>query len=49
MKDFVEVLQNTPKPTINKYLRELSGDGKIEFVGNPKISRGKSMSFWRIK
>ncbi|MFH1255050.1 MAG: ATP-binding protein [bacterium] len=49
MKEFVEVLKDTPKPTITKYLNELKKDGKIEFVGNPKISKGENASFWRIK
>ena len=49
MKDFIEVLKNTPRPTISKYSTELKRDARIEFIGNPKISKGENASFWRIK
>ncbi|MBU3956366.1 hypothetical protein KJ633_07885, partial [bacterium] len=48
MKDFMEVLKNTPKPTIHRYLRELKKDEKIELVGHPQAVRGKNKAFWRL-
>ncbi|MEA3343397.1 MAG: ATP-binding protein [archaeon] len=49
MRDFLVVLKNTPKPTINYYLRELKNEEKIELVGNRNISRGEKAAFWKIK
>jgi len=48
MKDFVEVLKNTPKPTIHRYLKELKKDKKIKLVGHPQAVRGKNKAFWRL-
>lgn len=49
MKDLLEALKNDiPRITINKYLEELRNEGKIEFIGNPKISRGKNKGYWHI-
>ena len=49
MKDLLEALKNDiPRITINKYLEELRNEGKIEFMGNPKISRGKNKGYWHI-
>jgi predicted transcriptional regulator len=49
MKDLLEALKNDiPRITINKYLEELRNEGKIKFVGNPKISRGKNKGYWHI-
>lgn len=50
MKDLREALKNDiPKLTINKYLAEFKRDGLIEFVGNPKIARGKNRGYWKLK
>lgn len=44
--EFIEVLKNIPQKTINKYLRELKEEKKIELIGNPKISKGKKQAYW---
>lgn len=49
MKEFAQVLKDVPRTTINRYLKELERDGKIELNGNPKISRGVNTAFWCLK
>ena len=49
ISDFIEVLKGIPKPTINKYLSELKKDGKIDLIGNPKISKGNKRAYWKLK
>jgi len=49
MGDFIDVLKNISKPTINKYLNELKEEGKIELIGNPRIVRGPKKAFWKLK
>lgn len=51
MKDFIYMFRtlNLSKITINRYLSELRVEGKIEFCGNPRISRGKNQGYWKLK
>ncbi len=49
MSDFIQVLRDVPKPTINKYLAELKKKGIIELVGNRNISKGENRAFWRLR
>ena len=48
MADFESLLDVT-RPTIHKYLVEMKAEGIIEFIGNPRISRGKDRSYWQLK
>ena len=48
MDEFVQVLRDVPRNTINFYLAELRNENKIEFIGNPRISRGPNRSYWRL-
>jgi len=47
-KDLEQVLPHLSRPTINRYLKELSVDGKILMVGNPQSTRGKNRSYWEL-
>ena len=51
MKDFIYMFRtlNISKITINRYLAELRKEGKVEFVGNPRIYRGPNRGYWKIK
>lgn len=49
ISEFMEVLKDIPKPTINRYLNELKRDKKIDIVGNPKISKGENRAYWELK
>jgi ATP-dependent DNA helicase RecG len=49
MKEFTQVLNGVPKPTISRYVDELKEDGIIELVGNPQIVKGKNRAYWRLK
>lgn len=48
MKDFIEVLKDTPRPTISKYLTELKNERRIELSGNPQAARGENRAFWKL-
>lgn len=48
MDEFIEVLRDVPKQTINNYLKELKDEGKIIIEGNPRISRGKNRAYWKL-
>ena len=50
MEEFIEVLKDeVPKPTINRYLRELRQEDLIKFVGNPQVNRGKNRGYWCLE
>lgn len=49
MKDFVDVLKDVPKSTINSYLAELKEGGIIELVGVATSWSGPKKAFWRLK
>ena len=49
IEDFVEVLKDVPKYTVNRYLKELKDEETIELIGNPKITKGDKKAYWRLK
>ena len=49
IEDFVEVLKDVPKYTVNRYLKELKDEEAIELIGNPKITKGNKKAYWRLK
>ena len=49
MKDFVDVLKDVPKSTINSYLSELKENGVVELVGNASSWSGPNKAFWHLK
>ncbi len=50
MREFQEALKYAvPKHTINQYLKELKEEGKIELIGNPRVVRGKTAAYWKLK
>lgn len=48
MADFLEVLKDIPRATINRYLSELKNEGRIDLVGNPRIYKGNSRAYWEL-
>ncbi len=49
IEDFLEVLKDIPRSTINRYLQKLKEDNKIELIGNPRITKGAKRAFWKLK
>lgn len=49
IEDFIDVLKDVPRSTINRYLKELMVEHKVELVGNPRITKGLKRAFWRLK
>jgi len=50
MEEFFEVLGgDVSKPTINRWLRELREEGKVDFHGNPQSVRGDNRGYWYLK
>ncbi|MBR9701626.1 hypothetical protein GOV13_01765 [Candidatus Pacearchaeota archaeon] len=50
MKDFMEIFSGEiPHGTVSNWVFELRNEGKIEFIGNPQIVRGKNKGYWALK
>ena len=49
IENFVQVLKDVPKYTVNRYLKELKDEETIELIGNPKITKGDKKAYWRLK
>lgn len=48
MKEFLEVLPDIPRNTINSYLVELRNESRINLVGNPRITKGKNKAYYEL-
>lgn len=47
--DFMALLKKeVGGKTVNKYLKELKDAGKVHFVGNPRIVKGKNIGYWEL-
>jgi len=50
MEDFMDIFSgDVPKPTINGWLAELKEENRIEFLGNPQITKGNNRGYWKLK
>lgn len=49
MADIEHALPHVKRSTLNRYLRSLADNEKVELVGNPHVARGKTRAFWRLK
>lgn len=49
IKDFLEVLKDVPKSTVNAYLAELKADGVVKLVGNPNSWSGPNKAYWCLR
>ena len=49
IKEFLDVLKDVPKSTVNSYLSELRKEDVIELVGNPTSWSGPNKAYWQLK
>lgn len=48
-RDIEQALPHVTRASINRYLKELATNNKIELVGNPNAPSGKDRAYWRLK
>ncbi len=48
-RDIEQALPHVTRASINRYLKELAVNKRIELVGNPSAPSGKDRAYWRLK